>query len=142
MLYRSIDHFREYRETVDQIEEIEYKLEPLKRKLFNAKSPSLSDVHYTQPKDVTLVLIAKKDILENKLAKLKEKERSLYEKHIEEIAKVENKQYRRILRSIYLLGMSYEQLADIMNTSVDNIRMMKSRADKEFASVMNCYEML
>lgn len=142
MLYRSIDHFREYRETVDQIEEIEYKLEPLRRKLFNAKSPSLTDIHITQPKDVTLVLIAKKDILENKLAKLKEKERSLYEKHIKEISQVENKQYRRILRSIYLLGMGYEQLAGIMNTSFDNIRMMKSRADKEFLSVMNCYELL
>lgn len=138
MLYRSIDHFREYRETVDQIEEIEYKLEPLRRKLFNAKSPSLTDVHITQPKDITLVLIAKKDILENKLAKLKEKERSLYDKHTKEIAKVENKQYRRILRSIYLLGMSYDQIAEMMNTSSDNIRVMRYRADQDFK---NCNEL-
>lgn len=137
MLYRSTDHFREYRETVDQIEEIEYKLEPLRRKLFNAKSPSLSDIHYTQPKDVTLVLIAKKDILENKLAKLKEKERSLYDRHTKEIAKVKNAQHRRILRSVYLLGLRYEQIAEMMNTSTDVIKVQRGRADKEFLEALD-----
>lgn len=137
MLYRSIDHFREYREVVDQIEEIEYKLEPLRRKLFNAKSPSLSDVHYTQSKDITLVLIAKKDILENKLAKLKEKERSLYDKHTKEISKVKNAQHRRILRSVYLLGLRYEQIAEMMNTSTDVIKVQRGRADKEFIETLD-----
>ena len=124
-------HFQEYREVCNQIEEIEIKLEPIRNKLYGLKPINYSDTHVS-PIDNRLNLIARKDSLESKLSELKAKERELYKKHIKEIAKVQNSQYRRVLRCIYLMRMSYADIAEVLKTSESAVRMMRSRADKEF----------
>ena len=130
-----MQHFSEYREVTNKIQELELKLEQINQKLYGIRSPNLSDTHIA-PKDNRIYLITEKDNIVKEITELNKRKLELYRMHNDEIKQVKDENYRRILRCVYLLRLPYEKIAEMMNQSVGAIRNMRYKADEELKEVL------
>lgn len=131
------EHFKEYRQIIFQIEEIETKLLLKRRKLTGPQSPKYNDVHFPPMSETQKIeLISEIDNLEKKLDELRGREEILYNKHLKEIELVPNDNSRRVLRSIYLYQMSYEDIAEMMSLSYQTIRNVKVKGEKALVNAL------
>lgn len=135
-----LEHFERYNELVNRIRELEYKLTVIKNTLYGIRAVSYSDLPKVRSnEDYRINFITEKEELESEIAELQKEKNALYQKHLKEIEKVSNERYRSILRSLYLLKLTYEDIEKMMNLSNVSVRKLKSLAIKEFKRVNNIY---
>lgn len=135
-----LEHFERYNELVNRIRELEYKLTVIKNTLYGIRAVSYSDLPKVRSnEDYRINFITEKEELESEIVELQKEKNALYQKHLKEIDKVSNERYRSILRSLYLLKLTYEDIEKMMNLSNVSVRKLKSLAIKEFKRVNNIY---
>ena len=130
-------HFKEYNELWQRIRELSYKLEVVNHNIFDVKGISYDlKVRSTAPKSITDKL-AYKDDLDNQMEELKAEKKVLYDKHIKEISLVDDERKRSILRCYYLLKMTIEEIATMLDLTTDRVYKLRNEAIKEFKEKNN-----
>ncbi|MDO4673042.1 MAG: hypothetical protein Q4A76_09015 [Porphyromonadaceae bacterium] len=131
------EHFKEYNELGERIEELEAKLQDINIDLYNIGSVAFDRIP-SEPsqRDITLVKISEKQDLEKEIYKLKTRKNDLYIMHLNEIALVDCNVYRRILRCWYLLNMPIPQIESATGYRRSQIYKLKKEADEEFGKVV------
>lgn len=127
------EHFEEYTEIDNMLRELYLDLEVVNAKLYGVSAQNFENkVPTTNPKDNTLYYIAKRDGIKERIDDLEQKKKALFDKHIEEINKVENESGRSILRCWYLYRQSSFEIAKLLNISVPHLFKLKRKAIDEF----------
>lgn len=132
------EHFMQYKDTLNQIQEIQSKLIYIKNKMYSIKGISYD----TTPKGTagnidTLYFLAEIEELEAELQELKQKRNHLKEVHEQEIAKVKVPKYMSVLRMYYLLGFDAWRIADTLEISESYVFRLKKDAIQAFKKVNN-----
>ena len=127
------EHFMEYNDILNRIEEIKEKIILLKENIYNVKGVKYSELQKSNISnyDITYQL-AEIEELENKLEELLIKKKGIVEHLEKEIENVKNDNYRRILRMYYISKFNLFEIADIMNLSYAHIKKLKRNAINEF----------
>lgn len=126
------EHLKEYNEICSRIRELSYKLEVVKHNIYDVKGVSYDlQVRSTAPKSI-IDKITSKDDLEAQINELKAEKKVLYDKHIKEIALVDDERKRSILRSYYLLKMSIDDIANMLDVTNNRVYILKNEAVQEF----------
>lgn len=131
------EHFKEYNELGERIEELEAKLQDINIDLYNIGSVAFDRIP-SEPsqRDITLVKISEKQDLEKEIYKLKTRKNDLYIMHLNEISLVDCNVYRRILRCWYLLKMPIPQIESATGYRRSQIYKLKKEADEEFRKAL------
>lgn len=126
------EHLKEYNEICSRIRELSYKLEVVKHNIYDVKGVSYDlQVRSTAPRSIIDKLTSKDD-LEAQINELKAEKKVLYDKHIQEIALVDDERKRSILRSYYLLKMSIDDIATMLDITNNRVYILKNEAVQEF----------
>lgn len=127
------DHFMEYNDILNKINEVQAKITVLKENIYSVKGISYDDI----PKgtsgnaDIIFFLIEIEDS-EKELEELREKRNDLKLKHEKEIEKVNNDRYRSILRMYYLNKFNIIKISELMGISESHARKLKKEAIHQF----------
>lgn len=142
MVILSIDvslHFKEYRDNKQRIEEAVYQVKEIESSMYNVRAVSYGNMPsinttYTDSKPIMIKL---KDDLMQKIDALKQTGEELERKHLGEIYKIDDDKLRRVLRLYYMDCMKVEDIANLMQCSVDHVYKLRRIADKQFQSLIN-----
>lgn len=106
-------YLKRYRKNVSCIERLERKLFILTQRMESTRSPTYSD----EPKGGTVVtmsdLMCDKVELEERIAMLKEKTRTLKKEILNEIDKLEDSRYCEVLEAHFIDGLTFSEIADM-----------------------------
>ena len=132
-------HFKEYRDNKQRIEEAVYQVKEIESSMYNVRAVSYGNMPsinttYTDSKPIMIKL---KDDLMQKIDALKQTGEELERKHIGEIYKIDDDKLRRVLRMYYMDCMKVEDIANLMQCSVDHVYKLRRIADKQFQSLIN-----
>lgn len=132
-------HFKEYRDNKQRIEEAVYQVKEIESNMYNVRAVSYGNIPsinttYTDSKPIMIKL---KDDLMEKIDALKQTGEELERKHLGEIYKIDDDKLRRVLRLYYMECMRVEDIADLMQCSVDHVYKLRRIADKQFQSLIN-----
>lgn len=132
-------HFKEYRDNKQRIEEAVYQVKEIESSMYNVRAVSYGNMPsinttYTDSKPIMIKL---KDDLMQKIDALKQTGEELERKHIGEIYKIDDDKLRRVLRLYYMDCMKVEDIANLMQCSVDHVYKLRRIADKQFQSLIN-----
>ena len=131
-------HFKEYRDNKQRIEEAVYQVKEIESSMYNVRSVSYGNMPsinktYTDSKPIMIKL---KDDLMEKIDALKQTGEELERKHLGEIYKIDDDKLRRVLRLYYMDCMKVEDIANLMQCSVDHVYKLRRIADRQFQSVI------
>lgn len=132
-------HFKEFRDNKQRIEEAVYQVKEIESSMYNVRAVSYGNMPsinttYTDSKPIMIKL---KDDLMEKIDALKQTGEELERKHLGEIYKIDDDKLRRVLRLYYMDCMRVEDIADLMQCSVDHVYKLRRIADKQFQSLIN-----
>ena len=132
-------HFKEYRDNKQRIEEAVYQVKEIESSMYNVRAVSYGNMPsinttYTDSKPIMIKL---KDDLMQKIDALKQTGEELERKHLGEIYKIDDDKLRRVLRLYYMDCMKVEDIANLMQCSVDHVYKLRRIADKQFQSLIN-----
>lgn len=132
-------HFKEYRDNKQRIEEAVYQVKEIESSMYNVRAVSYGNMPsinttYTDPKPIMIKL---KDDLMEKIDALKQTGEELERKHLGEIYKIDDDKLRRVLRLYYMDCMRVEDIADMMQCSVDHVYKLRRIADRQFQTVID-----
>lgn len=131
-------HFKEYRDNKQRIEEAVYQVKEIESRMYNVRAVSYGNMPsinttYTDSKPIMIKL---KDDLMEKIDALKQTGEELERKHLGEIYKIDDDKLRRVLRLYYMDCMKVEDIANLMQCSVDHVYKLRRIADRQFQSVI------
>ena len=131
-------HFKEYRDNKQRIEEAVYQLKEIESSMYNVRAVSYGNMPsinttYTDSKPIMIKL---KDDMMEKIDALKQTGEELERKHLGEIYKIDDDKLRRVLRLYYMDCMKVEDIANMMQCSVDHVYKLRRIADRQFQSVI------
>ena len=131
-------HFKEYRDNKQRIEEAVYQVKEIESSMYNVRAVSYGNMPsinttYTDSKPIMIKL---KDDLMKKIDALKQTGEELERKHLGEIYKIDDDKLRRVLRLYYMDCMKVEDIANLMQCSVDHVYKLRRIADRQFQSVI------
>lgn len=131
-------HFKEYRDNKQRIEEAVYQVKEIESSMYNVRAVSYGNMPsinttYTDSKPIMIKL---KDDLMEKIDALKQTGEELERKHLGEIYKIDDDKLRRVLRLYYMDCMKVEDIANLMQCSVDHVYKLRRIADRQFQSVI------
>ena len=132
-------HFKEYRDNKQRIEEAVYQVKELESSMYNVravsygKMPSINTT-YTDSKPIMIKL---KDDLMEKIDALKQTGEELERKHLGEIYKIDDDKLRRVLRLYYMDCMKVEDIANLMQCSVDHVYKLRRIADRKLQAFID-----
>ena len=132
-------HFKEYRDNKQRIEEAVYQVKELESSMYNVRAviygnmPSINTT-YTDSKPIMIKL---KDDLMEKINALKQTGEELERKHLGEIYKIDDDKLRRVLRLYYMDCMKVEDIADLMQCSVDHVYKLRRIADRQLQAFID-----
>lgn len=132
-------HFKEYRDNKQRIEEAVYQVKELESSMYNVRAVSYGNMPsinttYTDSKPIMIKL---KDDLMEKINALKQTGEELERKHLGEIYKIDDDKLRRVLRLYYMDCMKVEDIANLMQCSVDHVYKLRRIADRQFQTVID-----
>ena len=132
-------HFKEFRDNKQRIEECVYLVKELESSMYNVRAVSFNKMPSgtTTYIDSKPIMIKQKDDLIEKIDILKAYGEKLEKKHISEIRQIDDDKLRRVLRLYYMDCMRVEDIADLMQCSVDHVYKLRRIADKQFQSLIN-----
>lgn len=132
-------HFKEYRDNKQRIEEAVYQVKELESSMYNVRAvrygnmPSINTT-YTDSKPIMIKL---KDDLMEKINALKQTGEELERKHLGEIYKIDDDKLRRVLRLYYMDCMKVEDIANLMQCSVDHVYKLRRIADRKLQAFID-----
>ena len=132
-------HFKEYRDNKQRIEEAVYQVKELESSMYNVravsygKMPSINTT-YTDSKPIMIKL---KDDLMEKIDALKQTGEELERKHLGEIYKIDDDKLRRVLRLYYMDCMKVDDIANLMQCSVDHVYKLRRIADRQLQAFID-----
>ena len=132
-------HFKEYRDNKQRIEEAVYQVKEIESSMYNVravsygKMPSINTT-YTDSKPIMIKL---KDDLMEKIDALKQTGEELERKHLGEIYKIDDDKLRRVLRLYYMDCMKVEDIANLMQCSVDHVYKLRRIADRKLQAFID-----
>ena len=132
-------HFKEYRDNKQRIEEAVYQVKEIESSMYNVRAVSYGNMPsinttYTDSKPIMIKL---KDDLMEKINALKQTGEELERKHLGEIYKIDDDKLRRVLRLYYMDCMKVEDIANMMQCSVDHVYKLRRIADRQFKTVID-----
>ena len=132
-------HFKEYRDNKQRIEEAVYQVKELESSMYNVRAVSYSNMPsinttYTDSKPIMIKL---KDDLMEKIDALKQTGEELERKHLGEIYKIDDDKLRRVLRLYYMDCMKVEDIANLMQCSVDHVYKLRRIADRQLQAFID-----
>lgn len=132
-------HFKEYRDNKQRIEEAVYQVKEIESNMYNIRAVSYgkipsSNISYTDSKPI---MIKMKDDLMEKIEGLKKTGEELEKRHLDEIYEIDDDKLRRVLRLYYMDCMRVEDIADMMQCSVDHVYKLRRIADRQFQTVID-----
>ena len=132
-------HFKEYRDNKQRIEEAVYQVKEIESSMYNVRSVSYGNMPsinttYTDSKPIMIKL---KDDMMEKIDALKQTGEELERKHLGEIYKIDDDKLRRVLRLYYMDCMKVEDIANLMQCSVDHVYKLRRIADRQFQTVID-----
>lgn len=132
-------HFKEYRDNKQRIEEAVYQLKEIESSMYNVRAVSYGNIPsinttYTDSKPIMIKL---KDDLMEKIDALKQTGEELERKHLGEIYKIDDDKLRRVLRLYYMDCMKVEDIANMMQCSVDHVYKLRRIADRQLQAFIN-----
>lgn len=133
------EHFKEYNDICNQIEELRCKWTELNGKLYGIKPINYSGMPSgggCGNEDKVIIFLERLDDIEKEIGILREKRKQKKEEHLKEINRLESLDSRRIMREIYLNRHKAEDLAKLMNYNRSNVFRLKSMAIDEFANLI------
>ena len=131
-------HFKEYRDNKQRIEEAVYQVKEIESSMYNVRAVNFNKMPSgTTPYiDSKPIMIKLKDDLMKKIDALKQTGEELERKHLGEIYKIDDDKLRRVLRLYYMDCMKVEDIANMMQCSVDHVYKLRRIADRQFQSVI------
>ena len=132
-------HFKEYRDNKQRIEEAVYQVKELESSMYNVRAVSYDNMPsinttYTDSKPIMIKL---KDDLMEKINALKQTGEELERKHLGEIYKIDDDKLRRVLRLYYMDCMKVEDIANLMQCSVDHVYKLRRIADRQLQAFID-----
>ena len=132
-------HFKEYRDNKQRIEEAVYQVKELESSMYNVRAVSYGNMPsinttYTDSKPIMIKL---KDDLMEKINELKQTGEELERKHLGEIYKIDDDKLRRVLRLYYMDCMKVEDIANMMQCSVDHVYKLRRIADRQLQAFID-----
>lgn len=132
-------HFKEYRDNKQRIEEAVYQVKEIESNMYNVRAVSYRNIPssnsaYTDSKPI---MIKMKDDLMEKIEGLKKTGEELEKRHLDEIYEIDDDKLRRVLRLYYMDCMRVEDIADMMQCSVDHVYKLRRIADRQFQTVID-----
>ena len=132
-------HFKEYRDNKQRIEEAVYQVKELESSMYNVRAVSYGNMPsinttYTDSKPIMIKL---KDDLMEKINALKQTGEELERKHLGEIYKIDDDKLRRVLRLYYIDCMKVEDIAHLMQCSVDHVYKLRRIADRQLQAFID-----
>ena len=132
-------HFKEYRDNKQRIEEAVYQVKELESSMYNVRAVSYGNMPsinttYTDSKPIMIKL---KDDLMEKINALKQTGEELERKHLGEIYKIDDDKLRRVLRLYYMDCMKVEDIANLMQCSVDHVYKLRRIADRKLQAFID-----
>ena len=132
-------HFKEYRDNKQRIEEAVYQVKEIESSMYNVRAVSYGNMPsinttYTDPKPIMIKL---KDDLMEKIDALKQTGEELERKHLGEIYKIDDDKLRRVLRLYYMDCMKVEDIANLMQCSVDHVYKLRRIADRQLQAFID-----
>ena len=132
-------HFKEYRDNKQRIEEAVYQLKEIESSMYNVRAVSYGNIPsinttYTDSKPIMIKL---KDDLMEKIEGLKKTGEELERRHLDEIYEIDDDKLRRVLRLYYMDCMRVDDIADLMQCSVDHVYKLRRIADRQFQTVID-----
>ena len=132
-------HFKEYRDNKQRIEEAVYQVKELESSMYNVRAVSYGNMPsinttYTDSKPIMIKL---KDDLMVKINALKQTGEELERKHLGEIYKIDDDKLRRVLRLYYMDCMKVEDIANLMQCSVDHVYKLRRIADRKLQAFID-----
>ena len=132
-------HFKECRDNKQRIEEAVYQVKELESSMYNVRAVSYGNMPsinttYTDSKPIMIKL---KDDLMEKINALKQTGEELERKHLGEIYKIDDDKLRRVLRLYYMDCMKVEDIANLMQCSVDHVYKLRRIADRQLQAFID-----
>ena len=132
-------HFKEYRDNKQRIEEAVYQVKEIESSMYNVRAVSYGNMPsinttYTDSKPIMIKL---KDDLMVKIDALKQTGEELERKHLGEIYKIDDDKLRRVLRLYYMDCMKVEDIANLMQCSVDHVYKLRRIADRQLQAFID-----
>lgn len=132
-------HFKEYRDNKQRIEEAVYQVKEIESSMYNVRAVSYGNMPsinttYTDSKPIMIKL---KDDLMEKIDALKQTGEELERKHLGEIYKIDDDKLRRVLRLYYMDCMKVEDIANLMQCSVDHVYKLRRIADRKLQTFID-----
>ena len=132
-------HFKEYRDNKQRIEEAVYQVKEIESRMYNVRAVSYGNMRsinttYTDSKPIMIKL---KDDLMEKIDALKQTGEELERKHLGEIYKIDDDKLRRVLRLYYMDCMKVEDIANLMQCSVDHVYKLRRIADRQLQAFID-----
>ena len=132
-------HFKEYRDNKQRIEEAVYQLKEIESSMYNVRAVSYGNMPsinttYTDSKPIMIKL---KDDMMEKIDALKQTGEELERKHLGEIYKIDDDKLRRVLRLYYMDCMKVEDIANLMQCSVDHVYKLRRIADRQLQAFID-----
>ena len=132
-------HFKEYRDNKQRIEEAVYQVKEIESSMYNVRAVSYGNMPsinttYTDSKPIMIKL---KDDLMEKIDALKQTGEELERKHLGEIYKIDDDKLRRVLRLYYMDRMKVEDIANLMQCSVDHVYKLRRIADRQLQAFID-----
>ena len=132
-------HFKEYRDNKQRIEEAVYQVKELESSMYNVRAVSYGNMPsinttYTDSKPIMIKL---KDDMMEKIDALKQTGEELERKHLGEIYKIDDDKLRRVLRLYYMDCMKVEDIANMMQCSVDHVYKLRRIADRQLQAFID-----
>lgn len=132
-------HFKEYRDNKQRIEEAVYQVKEIESNMYNVRAVSYGNIPssnsaYTDSKPIMIKL---KDDLMEKIDALKQTGEELERKHLGEIYNIDDDKLRRVLRLYYMDCMKVEDIANLMQCSVDHVYKLRRIADRQLQAFID-----
>ena len=132
-------HFKQYRDNKQRIEEAVYQVKEIESSMYNVRAVSYGNMPsinttYTDSKPIMIKL---KDDLMEKIDALKQTGEELERKHLGEIYKIDDDKLRRVLRLYYMDCMKVEDIANLMQCSVDHVYKLRRIADRQLQAFID-----
>lgn len=133
------EHFKEYNDICNQIEEQRCKWTEINNKLYGIKPINYSGMPSgggCGNEDKVIEFLERLDDIEKEIGILREKRKQKKEEHLKEINHLESLDSRRIMREIYLNRHKTEDLMNLMNYNRSSVFRLKNIAIDEFANLI------
>lgn len=128
------EHFAEYNELCQIIEEKEFQLIMMKEALYSVRGVSYDDMPKGGGGGADIVRrIQSIDELQDELNEMRDERRSMQKKLSDEIMRLKNPKHRTVMRAYYLMRSSGKEIMRLMNLSESRVYTLKREAEKEFA---------